>query len=241
MPLLLGNTASSGNAEVVTSGLIMHLDASKPASYTSGSTWYDLSGNGTNVALVNGAYYSSSGGGSIELDGSSGYLQVAGNGAASPWNNQTFTVDLWWNRYSDSRNYEILWSQDYTSHNPPYYSNHIRMDNASAHSPGNYFSGAPGWATVPTTNNAISGAGWNNFVFVRDSSGNSTVYKNGVVFQNNNNPGTITYYSNPIWIGKSNFMSSASSRFGSVRYYNRGLTAGEVATNFAATKTRFGL
>lgn len=209
MPLLLGNTASAGGAEIATSGLIMHVDASKSASWPgSGSTWYDLSGNGTNISLQNGAYYSSSGGGSIELDGSNGHLLVAGNGAASPWNNQLFSIDFWWNRYADNRNYEILWSQDYTSHIPPYYSNHIRMDNLSSHNPGNYFSGAPGWNSNPTTYNAISGAGWNNFIFVRDSSGNSTVYKNGTQFQNFNNPGTITYYSNPIWIGKSNFMTS---------------------------------
>ena len=52
---------------------------------------------------------------------------------------------------------------------------------------------------------------------------------------------TITYYNNPLWIGKSNFMSSSRLRIGSVRYYNRALTAGEAAINFAATKTRFGL
>jgi hypothetical protein len=240
MPLLLGNTAAAGGAEIATSGLVMHVDASKPASYTSGSTWFDLSGNGRNISLVNGASYSASGGGSIELDGSNGYLLVASAGNVSPWNNQTFSVDMWWNRYADSRNYEILWSQDYTEHSPPYYSNHIRMDNASAHTPGNYFSGAPAWATTPVTQ-AITGAGWNNFIFVRDSSGNSTVYKNGVLFTNVNSPGAMTYYANPIWIGKSNFASSAASRFGSIRYYNRALTAGEAATNFAATKTRFGL
>ena len=241
MPLLFGNTASAGAAEVVTAGLIMHVDASKPASYTSGSTWFDLSGNGRNITLVNGASYSASGGGSIELDGSNGHLLVASAGNVSPWNNQTFSVDFWWNRYADNRNYEILWSQDYTEHSPPYYANHIRMDNASAHGAnGNYFSGAPAWATSPVTQ-AITGAGWNNFIFVRDSSNNSLVYKNGVLFTTNAGPATMTYYSNPIWIGKSNFATSAASRFGSVRYYNRGLTAGEVATNFAATKTRFGL
>jgi hypothetical protein len=241
MPLLLGNTAAAGGAEIATSGLVMYVDASKPASYTSGSTWFDLSGNGRNISLVNGASYSASGGGSIELDGGSGHLLVANAGNVSPWNNQTFTVDLWWNRYADNRNYEILWSQDFTSHTDPYYANHIRMDNTAAHNPGNYFSGAPGWATNPTTNNAITGPGWNNFIFVRDSSGNSTIYKNGTLWSNFNNPGTVTYHSNPIWIGRSNFASSAASRFGSIRYYNRALTAGEVATNFAATKTRFGL
>jgi hypothetical protein len=63
MPLLLGNTASAGAAEVVTAGLITHLDASKPASYTSGSTWFDISGNGNNASINNGASYSSGNGG----------------------------------------------------------------------------------------------------------------------------------------------------------------------------------
>jgi hypothetical protein len=242
MPLLLGNTASAGGAEVVTAGLVMHLDASKPASYSgSGTVWYDISGNGYNASLVNGVSYSSTNGGYIQLDGSNGHIQLPGSSNSAQWANQTFSIDMWWDRYADTRNYEILWSQDYTSHSPPYYSVHIRMDNASAHSPGNYFSGAPGWATNPITTNVITGSAWNHFVFVRNSNGDSIVYKNGTILHSVYNPGTITYYGNPLWIGKSNFQTSASSRFGSVRYYNRALTSTEVATNFAATKTRFGL
>ena len=40
---------------IVTDGLKLYLDASNPASYPgSGTTWYDLSGNGNNGTMVNG-------------------------------------------------------------------------------------------------------------------------------------------------------------------------------------------
>jgi uncharacterized protein (TIGR02145 family) len=58
------------SSPVVTSGLVMHLDAGNTASYPgSGTTWTDLSGNGYNGTLVNGPTYSSSNGGSIVFDG----------------------------------------------------------------------------------------------------------------------------------------------------------------------------
>lgn len=48
--LLMDKTSS----EIVTDGLIVYLDASKPASYPgTGSTWYDISGNSNNGTLFN--------------------------------------------------------------------------------------------------------------------------------------------------------------------------------------------
>jgi len=56
---------------IVTSGLVLNLDASNAASYAgSGTTWTDLSGNGYNGTLVNGPTYSSANGGTIVFDGS---------------------------------------------------------------------------------------------------------------------------------------------------------------------------
>jgi len=44
---------------IVTSGLVLNLDAGNPASYPgSGTTWFDLSGNGNNGTLVNVVRYS---------------------------------------------------------------------------------------------------------------------------------------------------------------------------------------
>lgn len=55
--------------DIEQSGLIWHLDAGNPASYSgSGTTWTDLKGN-YNGTLTNGAVYDSDGGGNIQFDG----------------------------------------------------------------------------------------------------------------------------------------------------------------------------
>ena len=59
---------------IVTSGLLLCLDAANPRSYTgSGTSWRDASGNGNNGTLVNGPTYSSSNLGSIIFDGIDDY------------------------------------------------------------------------------------------------------------------------------------------------------------------------
>lgn len=55
---------------IVTSGLVLNLDAGNLSSYPkSGTTWFDLSGNGTNGTLVNGPTYNASNQGSLVFDG----------------------------------------------------------------------------------------------------------------------------------------------------------------------------
>jgi hypothetical protein len=55
---------------IVTSGLLLNLDAGNTASYPgTGTTWTDLSGNGYSGTLTNGPTYSSSNGGTIVFDG----------------------------------------------------------------------------------------------------------------------------------------------------------------------------
>jgi hypothetical protein len=55
---------------IITSGLLLNLDAGNTASYPgTGTTWTDLSGNGYNGTLTNGPTYSSSNGGTIVFDG----------------------------------------------------------------------------------------------------------------------------------------------------------------------------
>lgn len=56
--------------DIVTSGLVLNLDAANPQSYPgSGNTWYDLSGGGNSASLYSGYSYSSAKGGSIVFDG----------------------------------------------------------------------------------------------------------------------------------------------------------------------------
>lgn len=54
-------TNSQINWDIVPDDLYLHLDAGRPESYTSGNTWYDLSGNGFNATRSgNINYYNSS-------------------------------------------------------------------------------------------------------------------------------------------------------------------------------------
>jgi hypothetical protein len=53
---------------VVTNGLIAYYDIGNAACWTSGTTLNDLSGNGNSGSLINGAAYSGSNGGVIELN-----------------------------------------------------------------------------------------------------------------------------------------------------------------------------
>jgi hypothetical protein len=63
---------------IVTNNLILNFDCSQKNSYPgSGTSWYDLSGNGNDAILLNGATYSSANGGSIVFDGIDDYCNIA--------------------------------------------------------------------------------------------------------------------------------------------------------------------
>ena len=60
------NSSNIVSPDIVTDGLVLHLDAGNYQSYPiAGTTWYDLSGRGNNGTLTNGPTYIRDGGGSI--------------------------------------------------------------------------------------------------------------------------------------------------------------------------------
>ncbi len=68
------------SVSLFTSGITLFLDASNPSSYSgSGVTWYDLSGNGLNASLNNGAYYQNINGGYFQLDGADDNISIPHN------------------------------------------------------------------------------------------------------------------------------------------------------------------
>ena len=61
---------------IVTNGLVLYLDAGLATSNQGGSTWYDLSGNGYNFTLYNGAAFGGSGATAyVDFDGTNDYAQ----------------------------------------------------------------------------------------------------------------------------------------------------------------------
>lgn len=83
----------SGGGGIVTSGLVVHLDAGNSASYPgSGTTWTDLSGNGNNATLI----------GSPSFTASPGYFDITSDSTyvrLNKYSHRTnpFTYSLWVN------------------------------------------------------------------------------------------------------------------------------------------------
>ena len=68
----------SYSPHIVSDGLVLCLDAANPRSYPgSGTTWYDLSGNGNHGTLVNSPVYSTENRGYFVLGNTNGYAVVS--------------------------------------------------------------------------------------------------------------------------------------------------------------------
>ncbi|MDA8763660.1 thrombospondin type 3 repeat-containing protein, partial [Flavobacteriaceae bacterium] len=80
--------------DIVTDDVVLYLDASNKSSYPgTGTVWYDLSGNENNGTL-NGATYSSNGGGSIIFDGSNDDLTIQDDNTLDITNDITISYSL---------------------------------------------------------------------------------------------------------------------------------------------------
>lgn len=88
------NTTGDGSVMITclsNSGLVLHLDAGNPLSYGgSGTTWNDLSGNGSHVTLTSTAF-SLANGGSIVFNGTSSYANFNANIGTT----NVVTVEMW--------------------------------------------------------------------------------------------------------------------------------------------------
>ena len=87
-------------SNIVTSNLVLHLDAGNTSSYPgTGSTWTDLSGNGNNASLpaaLVSAYSSTEGGGSFRFQHNSSYPITSS--AMTNWNlgaTNALSVETW--------------------------------------------------------------------------------------------------------------------------------------------------
>jgi hypothetical protein len=76
---------------IVTSGLVLCLDAANRKSYSgTGTTWSDLSGNNYNGTLTNGPTFNGANGGSIVFDSTDDFVNVGNIGTIT-----SFTVLVW--------------------------------------------------------------------------------------------------------------------------------------------------
>jgi hypothetical protein len=232
---------------IVTSGLVLNLDASNASSYPgNGTSWFDLSGNSNTGTLTNGPTFNSANGGSIVFDGSDDYVNL-GNAPSIKMGTGDFTISTW---------VKIL-----TQTGTATFKGIISSKQAGAASAGYgfYWNNSVNkflWSTgngsssseIFTTNAWSSLVNvWANIVMIRQNgaTNNGHFYINGVYeplvsaatvlnvdTTTNMTLGNVADFYSPYWF---------TGTYGATQIYNRALTASEILQNYNVTKTRFGL
>lgn len=230
--------------DIVTAGLVLCLDAANPKSYPgTGSTWYDVSGNGRNFNWVSTP--------SIGVDTGVNYFTTLGNLCVGPASN-SFGID-------NTSGYTIfLMMKQLTLTNASAFK--FYKNNASgsagraifthcAWSDNNIYFDQGGCCGADTRTSVSSGGltAWNIITLRRltDSSTRSII-KNGVTLTTNTaTAATLDPDSRAVDLGGSDEYGGNSStwnaRLNSFVVYNRGLSDSEIQQNFEALRGRFGI
>jgi hypothetical protein len=214
--------------KIVTDGLVLCLDAANPKSYPgSGTTWFDLSGNGNNGTLVNGVGFNSDN--SMIFDGVDDRATTTSNIA---FGTNPFSIGIWFKpNGSQPPNASlacIAQSIDFTNWQISFTSNILR-----------FFAGS-GQEIISTY---TTGSFWTNVYFVRESISTNgfKIYINGSL----DVTGTVT----------NNFTDTPGYRIGvnrgntahfkgdisNINVYTKAFSAQEIQQNFNALRGRYGL
>jgi hypothetical protein len=230
---------------IVTDGMVLSLDAANTKSYVSGSTvWRDVSGNNNSGSLTNGPTFNSANGGSIVFDGIDDYVDCNSTVVNL---NSSFTFASWVQTPSN------------LSNNSSFRRLIGRGDNNSA------FTGE--WAATsynllgngfafeidddvtksgPFGNIIITPNTWYYVIGVANRTNALSLYINGIL--DNSTADNTSLNINPpynLYIGsqRSNNVPSffLNGKIALNQVYNKALTPQEIAQNYNAQKSRFGL
>jgi len=217
---------------IVTNGLVLALDAGSTKSYpSSGTTWFDRSGNRNNGTLTNGPTFNSANGGTIVFDGTNDYVDC-GNILASLTN---LSLECFIKLGTQTTNYNGIISKT--------------LDNTNGYEirTTNYTSTTTDAAFRYVGDNASVGFGtltngvWYHLV-ATGTSGSQKVYINGALYSSGTVASTPSSNANALVIGKLAYSGLyANMSMGFARVYNRALSASEVLQNFNAQRYRFGI
>jgi len=228
----------SHSPRIVTSGLVLCLDAGNTKSYPgSGTTWSDLSGNGNNGTLSGPTFSATDRGCLTFTNGSKVTIPVS----SLDLNDATLSVWIKFSSITGSQSFMALGDNDAT----------IDPNTGTHNFNLGCYPDTPGWHTNTKFNgswaaelNASSPArnttSWVNLVGVYTVSGTSrSLYHNGSLIGSDalyNNPGAC----NSIRLGLGfgwQFLGNMSQ----ASVYNRALSAAEVSQNYNALRGRYGI
>lgn len=219
-----------GIPDIVTDGLVLNLDAGNPYSYLSGSsgtTWTDVSGQGNNGTLTNGASYAN---GAIVFDGVDDYVDC-GTGVSLNMNNSQFTL-LNIIKPAGSGERQLMSKGTYTTGNYQY-----RLDNTNqltwwmnGHTP---FTDS---YSSPLTNGV-----WYFVGMVYYPNDKIELYVNGSLVKTTSISGTIGSNSQNFQVGAKLGIEEFNGNIALAQVYNRALSQTEITQNFNALRGRYGI
>jgi hypothetical protein len=211
--------------KTVTSGLLLAVDAANKRSYPgTGTSWFDLSGNGITGTLTNGPTFNADNMGSIVFDGTNDYVVASNSLLVHRTSNWTYSC---WLNFTSIPAYATIFSNGtwgscllfrYESGGVAIYSMSQTWGN---------FTFSPSLAR------------WYKLDFIRN--GNSVYfYVNGIYSQTNSFTADIQPNSN-FYIGAHGTIEVFNGKISQVSIYNRALSASEVLQNYNSTKSRYNL
>ena len=208
----------------VTNGLLLYWDAGNLDSYPgTGTTIYDLSGNGNNGTLVNGVGYNQTNGGVLTFDGVDDFVR-----SYTPDLTATTSTVMGAAKYSGGTRGRII-----NSTNVNWLIGH--WNNSTE----NYY--ALGW--ISPVQYGASDTNWRIYAALGNQPGNSySSYVNNTLSSGPNSNGTSGPYG--ISVGAQTYGGTSefsTGQFSFVLVYNRILTAAEMTQNYNYFKGRFGL
>jgi hypothetical protein len=229
-------TTTTTTLNVISSGLQLYVDASNPASYAgTGTTWYDLSGNGYNGTLSGSIAYSSASGGYISTQSSTGYIDFGLSSAGS--STSAFTWGCWINIPTTGTSIPMArggadafpsgWNLATVFLSNAFNASIVTSVPSIAQTNSSY-------SSTPSSNT------WYNHISVwNPTAGTLKVYINGVLRATTNTSNTVLRNSSTGW-NSTNDTTKYNASYGSMIVYSTALSDADVLQNFNSTKTRFG-
>jgi hypothetical protein len=234
-----GNNASYANtSNYYDCGYGCQYYSSNPGCTNCNSQWKDMSGNGADGTLVNGAGINyDTGGGAMLFDGTDDYVNVP---SFSNQPSSQITCDAWINP-TEPVSTGTVRGGVISANNTMYLGIFNSADGGSTHS--------LHWANVTSSSRPSSANGnipnntWTHIAGTWDGS-TSRAWVNGVEVWSSGQSGTIpsaTYVVGTYGNGLTDAVHNFQGRIAVARVYNRALSATEILQNYNNGRTRFGV
>jgi hypothetical protein len=211
-------------------GPVLYLDANNLSSYPgTGTTWYDISGNGNDVTMVNSSSIAWSNSAPVYFStGANGWFNNP-SGSNLPTGNANYTFIIWIQLGSTWNGNGFMSIGSFGATNQ---SNAFRT--ASTQQLLNYW-----WANdLVVQDNSVSPTNWFNAVATYDGTTRS-IWVNGSII-GSDSPVGHNVITSALQIAKTGGNEFLNGNVGEVLIYDRGLTSGEILGIYNATKSRYG-